>query len=154
MPGSSSRLLSWQQTGLYSTLYCRRYATFFFISFFSAGVWKIVNGGVFNPLQMSAILLDQHKEMLAGAAGWWMQGVIGWLVAHATLGYLLYILVACMELLFFVGFFTRKYDKALVGIYLVFLLADHLIMRIPYYETLPFLLVFYLKEVNVSVSRK
>lgn len=103
---------------------------------------------------MSAILLDQHKEMLAGAAGWWMQGVIGWLVAHATLGYLLYILVACMELLFFVGFFTRKYDKALVGIYLVFLLADHLIMRIPYYETLPFLLVFYLKEVNVSVSRK
>jgi hypothetical protein len=126
---------------------------FFLYFFFSAGVWKIVNGGVFNPLQMSAILLDQHKEMLAGSSGWWMKSLIVWQIAHPALSYTLYVLATCMELSFSIGFFTRKYDHLLVLTYIFFLLANHLIMRIPYYETLPFLLTFYLKEVNVSVNK-
>lgn len=123
---------------------------FFLYFFFSAGIWKIVNGGVFNPLQMSGILLDQHKEMLAGTTHWWMQSLIACLIKHTTISFILYMLVTCMELLFGAGFFTRKYDHLLAIVYLLFLLADHLIMRIPYYETLPFLLTFYLREVNVS----
>jgi len=125
---------------------------FFLYFFFSAAIWKIVNGGVFNPLQMSGILLDQHKEMLASTSHWWMKSLIAWLIANSTLSYALYVAVTCMELMFSIGFFTRKYDYLLAGIYIVFLLADHLIMRIPYYETLPFLLTIYLKEVNVSGS--
>jgi hypothetical protein len=123
---------------------------FFIYFFFSAGIWKVVNGGIFFPSQMSGILLDQHKEMLADSEGWWMKTLIATLIAHATFSYTLYVLVTCMELLFGIGFFTRKYDGILAGMYVLFLLADHLIMRIPYYETLPFLLTFYLKEVNVS----
>ena len=123
---------------------------FFLYFFFSAGIWKIVNGGVFNPLQMSGILLDQHKEILAGTTHWWMQSLIAWLIKHTTISFILYMLVTCMELLFGIGFFTRKYDHLLAIVYVLFLLADHLIMRIPYYETLPFLLTFYLREVNVS----
>jgi hypothetical protein len=127
---------------------------YFFLYFFlSAGIWKIVNGGVFNPMQMSAILLDQHKEILANTAPWWMKTVIAGLIAHTTISYLLYLLATCMELLFAIGFFTSKFDKILAVCYILFLLADHLIMRIPYYETLPFLLLFYLKEVNVSVRK-
>ena len=126
---------------------------FFLYFFFSAGIWKIVNGGAFNPLQMSGILLDQHKEILASTAQWWMKSLIVWLIAHTTLSYALYVSVTCMELMFGIGFFTRKYDNLLAVIYILFLLADHLIMRIPYYETLPFLLTIYLKEVNVSDSR-
>lgn len=126
---------------------------FFLYFFFSAGVWKIVNGGVFNLLQMSAILLEQHKEILADASGWWMKSLVAWLIAHTTIAYLLYVLVACMELLFGVGFFTRKWDGLLAAIYIIFLLADHLIMRIPYYETLPFLLTIYLKGTYPMVNK-
>ncbi len=125
---------------------------FFLYFFFSAGIWKIVNGGVFNPLQLSAILLDQHKEMLTNSPGWWMSKLIGWLIAHPMPAYILYLLVTIMELLFGTGFFTARFDKQLAFIYIFFLLADHLVMRIPYYETLPFLLTFYLKPVNISVS--
>ena len=127
---------------------------FFLYFFLSAGLWKIRNGGVFNPLQMSGILLDQHKEMLASAAQWWMKSLIAWLIGHAYIAYALYVLVACMELCFGIGFFTRKYDGVLAAMYVIFLLADHLIMRIAYYETLPFLLTFYLKPVNVSVGER
>ena len=125
---------------------------FFLYFFFSAGIWKIVNGGVFNPLQLSAILLDQHKEMLTNSPHWWMTGLVAWLVAHTTFGYILYLLVTGMELFFGIGFFIHQSDKILAVLYIFFLLADHLIMRIPYYETLPFLLTFYLKPVNIPAN--
>ena len=127
---------------------------YFFLYFFlSAGVWKIVNGGVFNPLQMSAVLLDQHKEILAGTENWWMKSLLAWLIQHATFSHSLYLLVACMELSFGIGFFTRKYDIILLVMYILFLIADYIVMRIPYYETLPFLLTFYLKRANISPNK-
>lgn len=46
---------------------------YFFLYFFlSAGIWKLRNGGIFNQQQLSAILLDQHKEMLTNSPHYWM----------------------------------------------------------------------------------
>lgn len=124
---------------------------FFFLYFFlSAGIWKIRNGGLFNHEQLSAILLEQHKEMLTNSPHYWLSKFYQWLISHVTFSYLLYITVTLTELSFIIGFFTKHFDKMLIIIYLIFLLADYFIMRIPYYETLPFLLTLYFHPVNVS----
>jgi hypothetical protein len=114
---------------------------YFFLFFFvSAGVWKFVQGGIFNFSQMSGILLLQHKEMLINSPGYWQTQLIGWLIQHQTISYSLYLIVTILELGFIIGFFTIRFDKALLILFIVFLVTDHLIMRIPYYDLAPFLL--------------
>lgn len=126
---------------------------YFFLYFFlSAGIWKFRNGGAFSHEQLSAILLDQHKEMLTNSPDYWMSYLYQWLINNIAVSYALYIVVTLMELSFAIGFFTKRFDKVFIGIYFIFLLADYFIMRIPYYETLPFLLTLYFHPVNVSRS--
>ncbi len=117
---------------------------YFFLYFFaSAGIWKIINKSVFNPFQLSGILLEQNKEMLTNSPHYWQTNLYQFLINHSTLSYLIYIFVTMMELSFLIGFFTKKYDKLLILIYFIFLMADYFIMRIPYFETAPLLLTFY-----------
>ena len=123
---------------------------FFLYFFFSAAVWKIVNGGLFHTSQLSAILLEQHKEMLTNSPDYWLTVLYNWLIAHTAVSYALYVLVTLMEFSFLIGFFTRRFDRYFIVIYLVFLCADYLIMRIPYFETLPFLLTIYYNPVRFS----
>lgn len=127
---------------------------YFFLYFFlSAGIWKIVNGSVFNAAQLSAILLEQHKEMLTASPLYRLSYLYQYLINHTILSYTFYLVVTLMELSFITGFFTKRFDKYLLLIYFVFLIADYLVMRIPYFETLPFALTLCLQPVNVS-SRK
>ncbi len=124
---------------------------YFFLYFFlSAGIWKIINGSVFNPIQLSAILMEQHKEILTASPHYWLSYFYQFLIRHTALSYSLYLIVAAMELSFLLGFFTKRWDRYLILIYFLFLIADYLIMRIPYFETLPFVLTLYLRPVNVS----
>lgn len=114
---------------------------YFFLFFFcSAGLWKIINGGLFNTNQMSGVLLYQHADMLSNSPGYWQTNMILWLIVHKTTSYVLYCLATIMELVFAIGFFTKKYDNFLIVAFLLFLVFDHLIMRIPYYEVLPYLI--------------
>ena len=125
---------------------------YFFLYFFlSAGAWKIINGSVFNPVHFSAVLIEQHKEMLTASKGYWLSHFYQYLIGNTALSYTLYLTVWVMELSFITGFFTRRYDRYLAFIYFVFLIADYFVMRIPYFETLPFVLTLYLRPVNVSV---
>jgi hypothetical protein len=111
---------------------------YFFLFFFvSAAVWKLAQGGLFSISQMSGILLYQHKELLTSSRGFWQSNLILWLIQNPRLSYLLYLFAALLELSFIVGFFTRKYDRLLLVLLVIFLVMDHLIMRIPYYEIAP-----------------
>jgi hypothetical protein len=114
---------------------------YFFLYFFvSAALWKIVNGAVFNPEQMSGVLLYQHADLLSNSVGYWQTELINWLIQHKTFGFLLYVFATVLELFFITGFFTRRFDNWLMIAFIVFLLFDHLVMRIPYYELLPYLI--------------
>lgn len=114
---------------------------YFFLFFFvSAGLWKIVTGSVFNTEQMSGILLYQHADLLLTSRGYWQTEIILWLIDQSTIGFFLYLSATILELVFIVGFFTKKYDHLLIFAAILFLLFDQLIMRIPYYEILPFLI--------------
>jgi len=111
---------------------------YFFLFFFaSAALWKLRQGGAFNPEQMSGILLGQHKEYLVSAPDYWYTLFIYWLVRHQAVSYGLYLAGLLLELVFLVGFFTKKYDRTLLVLFIVFLIMDLFIMRIPYFEILP-----------------
>ena len=137
-------------------------ARYFFLYFFlSAGIWKIANGSIFNPDQLSAILLDQHKEMLTNSTDYWLSHFYQFIINHKHVFLILmYLTVTLMELSFIIGFFTKRFDGVLIIIYFVFLFADYFIMRIPYFETLPFVLTLYsypgkiLSEKRVKVFKK
>ena len=125
------------QSSFYYALHCFRY--FFLLAFFSAAAWKFRAGGIFNIEQMSAILLKQHAAYLAGATGDWFSGMVYFLVRHEKLSYLLYLLATLLEGTFIIGFFTRKYDRALILLFLTFVVFDYFLMRINYFSWTAFM---------------
>lgn len=106
--------------------------------FFSAGLWKIRAGGIFNPEEMGAILLKQHAAYLIHSPGDWFSRIINYLVINYRFSYLLYLASIIMELFFIVGFFTKKADKLLILIFLLFVLFDFFLMRINYFAWVTF----------------
>jgi hypothetical protein len=128
-------------TGFYLWMHALRY--FFLFFFFSAALWKFYQGGVFEPMQMSGILLEQHKDLLATDPQGWYTSFIYWLIQHPVAGKLFYVAATGIELVFVIGFFTRRFDRLLLLLFCIFLVMDVLVMKIPYYEvlclTLPFL---------------
>ncbi len=114
---------------------------YFFLYFFlSAGIWKLVNGGAFQPAQMSAILMDQHKDFLITSPDYWQSKLIYLLISMPVTAFILYWIGIIIELTYVIGFFSRRYDRLLVILFILFLVFDHLLMRIPYVEVTPFLL--------------
>jgi hypothetical protein len=133
--------LSRDEKGFSLVLSGLRYVFLFF--FFSAGFWKIFWGGVFIPAQMSNILIAQHAHLLTQNPQTLYTQWIQWLIHHPTIGWVLYLLAMLIELIFAVGFFTRRWDRWLLVLFLLFLFFDHLIMQIAYYEMLPMLIPLY-----------
>jgi hypothetical protein len=111
---------------------------YFFLFFFvSAGLWKIRTGAIFNMDQMSGILLMQHKEFLIAGPQHWYSSFIYWIIRNPPIGYFLYVISTALELIFLIGFFTKKYDKQLFILFILFLIMDFMIMHIPYFVALP-----------------
>lgn len=119
----------------YFVMHALRYFLLFF--FVSAGVWKIRQAGVFYPQELTGILLMQHAAHLVSAPHHWQSAFIYFLIRHHGIGYALYIAATVLELSFITGFFTRRYDWFLIAGFVLFLLMDMLVMRIPYFEILP-----------------
>ena len=122
---------------------------FFLFMMASAGLWKFLQGGIFHLDQMSGVLLEQHKDLITNSPGYWQTSLILYLIRHETISYLLYVLACLVELSFIVGFVTKKYDRYLLLAFVIFLMMDYLIMRIAYFEWLPFMIVL-----NVRLPKK
>jgi len=118
----------------YGVLRLSRY--YFLYVFASAALWKIARGAVFNPAEMSNILLIHHSDVLSQPRPSLLHGVYIYLIDHAALSWSLYAGATLMELAFIAGFFTRRYDRWLLGFAIFFVAADHLLMRIPYWTIL------------------
>lgn len=115
----------------------------FLFVFFSAGFWKIYWGGVFNLEQLSGILTFQHSHFLALSPDAFYTQWLGWLINHPMVGWGLYIVATLIELMFVVGFFTKKWDRWLLLLFVLFLVFDQLVMSIAYYEMVPMLILLY-----------
>ena len=146
--------LLFMMRGLESFYYVFQGLRYFFLYFFvSAGFWKIYEGGLFNVGQMSNLLLYQHKEQLVSSPGHWYTDFIYWLVRNPVISYILFLLSTLMELGFLAGFFTKKFDRWLIRFFLLFIVADLLVMKINYFEVLPFLLILYYSRYEFPVNK-
>lgn len=126
-------------------------ARYFFLYFLvSAGVWKFAQSGIFHTDEMSGILLYQHNQLLTNSPGYWQSRLILYLIRHQVLSYTLYLLATILELFFIVGFFTKKYDRLLLILFILFLIADYFIMRIPYFEISALAIPLFIKSGKVE----
>jgi hypothetical protein len=116
---------------------------FFLYYFLSAGIWKLAQGGAFDPVQMSAILIEQHKDFLVSSPNYWQSEFIYFLIEMPLTSFILYWIGLLIELIFILGFFTLRYDRLLIVLFGLFLVFDYLVMRIPYFEVTPFLLTLF-----------
>ncbi|MGG9962987.1 hypothetical protein [Ferruginibacter sp. SUN106] len=123
--------------GFYYALHCMRYV--FLLIFFSAGLWKIRGGGIFNMEEMSAILIRQHAPYITVAPGDWFSRCVYYLSNHNLLSYTLYLSATLAELIFVIGFFTKRFDKLLIGAFILFVVLDFALMRINYFAWSAFL---------------
>lgn len=126
---------------------------FFLFFFFSAGVWKIRQGGIFYIDEMSGILLQQHKELLVAPSEHWYKSIMYWFIQHPTISYLMYLAATLAELFFIIGFFTNRFNRLLIIIFGAFLIADYFVMRIPYLEMTPFLLTLMVDKKMFKITK-
>ena len=136
------------EKGFYYVLHTVR--LIFIILFFSAGLWKIRGGGIFNTEQMSGILVMQHKQYLAANAGDWFSRFNGFLIEHKVISYVIYLLGTVAELVFVVGFFTRRFDRILMVLFIMFFVSDYFLMRINYSSWMIFAGLLYFSKFKLQ----
>jgi hypothetical protein len=112
---------------------CRYYFLYLFVS---AAIWKIARGAVFNGEEMSRILLLHHTDWLTGACSSVTCRVYSWLISHPAPAQALYIGGVVVEACFVLGFFTRRWDRLLIALAILFVISDLWVMRIPYWTIL------------------
>jgi hypothetical protein len=105
----------------------------FLYSIFSAALWKIMRGSIFYPLQMKQILMQQHTLLLSSHCNDVMCTFYQYLIHHPLLAQLLYITATLLELLFILGWFTKKFDLYLLLLAMLFFIADYFLMKINYW---------------------
>ncbi len=127
-----SRNFNW----FYYSMYCIRIV--FVIIFFSAALWKVRTGAIFNTEQMSAILIHQHTPYLLNNSENFYGQFILFLINHKLFAFSFYLLGFFSELVFSMAFFTKKYDKFLLVLFIGFLIFNLLLMRIDYLNWLIF----------------
>ena len=109
---------------------------YFLFIFASAFCWKLLRGGLFDSSQMVNILRAQHADYLFENSTSFFASVYYWILQHPLVSQLLLLAAAILQGLFFVGFFTKKYDYFLAAAAIVFCVANYFVMGIPSWELL------------------
>ena len=118
----------------------RYYAIF---TLFSAGLWKVHRSSLFTPNQMSEILKHQHIDYSISYPEAYFSHFISNLIAQPNLANLFWYGAWSIELAFILGFFTRRFDKLLGSLFILFFIMDYLLMHLCFVEFCIFALVFY-----------
>ena len=107
---------------------------------FSAAIWKIIRGNLFDAGHARNVLINQHLETLTTGQESWRDLIIRQVLATHWLPQLFWVLLILVELLFVLGFFTLRYDKHLLIAYILFFIGGWLLFDVYIYENLLFLL--------------
>ncbi|MEI6311775.1 MAG: hypothetical protein WCP57_05925 [Bacteroidota bacterium] len=115
----------------------------------SAAFWKIGRGNLSDVQHFSNILFNQHIYELIASKKNLHTHIISYLIEHTPLSYSLYIIATICEIIFIVGFFTKKYDRYLILVFILFFSMDYLLMDLNFVELSVLLLTFIpLKKIN------
>jgi hypothetical protein len=130
---------------------CRYYFLYIFVS---AALWKMARGAAFNGEEMSRILLLHHIDLLTGTCTSLSCRFYSWLIAHPPFAQALYLASMLLEVSFVLGFFTRRRDRLLIALAVLFVIADLLVMRIPYWTILLGAIPLWLRAPDTSRSKE
>lgn len=114
---------------------------YFFFIFASASLWKLSTGALWHSGQMSSILMAQHAQTIYENPGSIFSQMHSYLIAHSGLAQMSLWAGFLIQLSFFGGFFTRKYDRAYLALFLTFFAINYLLMQIVSVDLFIFCLV-------------
>lgn len=104
----------------YYTLYVMLHST----------IAKIYYGGLFESNEMTNILKHQHAELFALAPNGLHTRWIQFWLNHPNITDFLYFMIVLTQAIFTIGFFTKKFDKLLSAIMIIFSILTYIFMRI------------------------
>lgn len=114
-----------------------RYYVLFIFS--SSALWKIIRGSFGHDGQMESILKGQHAVNLIHFPDAWVSQFGTYLLNHSAILDPLFTVATLFQLSFLIGFFTKKWDKYIALLLVLFVVADYFIMWIEYWEFFIFL---------------
>ena len=100
----------------------------------SAGIYKMIYGGFFYVHNMSNILKQMNAEWLFFNSNTVQANCIYFLIHHPFCAQLFYQAAVCIETAFIIGFFTKKMDKYLVAILILFHIGNYFLLHISFIE--------------------
>ncbi len=106
---------------------CRYYLLYIFSS---AALWKILRGSVFYKEQMSNILKAQQLDLLLQQPDSLRAQVAQYLIANPDISHVVLVVNVVVQLIFLIGFFTRRADSFLFVLLIVFCAANYFVMNI------------------------
>jgi len=113
---------------------------YFLFAMVSAALWKIGRGSVFDPNFMTETLKAQHAQYIFDFPNSLLTGIYKWTIDSTNFARWFYITATALELFFIVGFFTKKFDKLLAALFLIFAVANFFVMGIFSFELAFFIL--------------
>lgn len=120
----------------------------FLIIFFSTAWWKFRAGGFFHFEQMQTILFRQHTAALAYGSNDLWSTLYKFLIQHPLVSCSLYVTATLLEASMVVGFFTRRFDRWLLVLALIFIGMDYLLMEINYFSWIPMVAALYFSRMQ------
>jgi hypothetical protein len=114
---------------------------YFFFIFASAALWKLSSGALWEHDQMKSILMAQHAQTLYEYPDSILSHFRSYLIAHSALATIFLWLGFIIQLSFFGGFFTKKYDRIYMALFIAFFAMNYLLMGIVSIELFVFCLV-------------
>lgn len=126
--------------------FLRYYLLFFY---FFAGIYKFIGGGIYELNLMPWFLESQNAPYFYLHPSSWRQEIIRWLILHPHIAWSLYMLAALFESATLVGFFTRRLDRILFILLVLFHLANWFLMDIAPFGMIAFLLLLVLNPVTI-----
>ena len=131
---------------------------YFFFIFASAAIWKLSTGSLWAPGQMSSILMAQHAQTIYENPSSIFSQLHSYLIAHTGIAQVFLWAGFLIQLSFLGGFFTRKYDRIYLALFIAFFVINYLLMQIVSLDLFIYCLVLLdwnkieRKSVNTSVS--
>ena len=110
----------------------------------SAAIWKLIRGSAFNDGQMQWLIEHNYVDRLA-VSGYEMNFLENWMFQlsnHPTLSSIALIIGVAMEASFIVAFFTRKFDRYLIIIGVVFHLITAVLVDVSFLQLWILFIVF------------
>ncbi len=105
----------------------------------SAALWKIARGSFFDSQHLSNILYNQNLYF----SNIYPTQILSYLIKHTSISHAIYIAATLLELVFAIGFFTRKLDKQLAFLFILFFVMDYYLMGLNFTEIGILLIVLY-----------